>query len=288
MTLLAVLLVSGVLGCGLVLAYRAFAEPAATLDAMLARSQQTWRHEPTSLLDRLVRYVETMESALPATDLEVLGWTDYEWHRRRVIFVLTGGFVGALLVVGARLVFDAFPVLLVITIAVAIFGALGLVLVEGDRVSKAAVKRTEIRTALNQFLELTSIMLAGGAGAETALERASVHGHGRGFDMFAREIARAKEDPRLSAFTALRDLGHRLDINELIEFGNVMILSSENSATVRQALGDKAALIVMREHERRKADAMSRNVWMSLPVVGMAGGFILWLMYAALAGLNSF
>ena len=288
MTLFAVLLVLGVLGCGLVLAYRAFAEPAATLDATLARSQQTWRAEPTSLLDRMVIWVETMGSTLPSTDLEVLGWTDYDWHRRRIIFVLTGGLIGALLVIGARLVVSAFPVVLVITIAVAIFGALGLVVVEGDRASKAAVKRTEIRTALNQFLELTSIMLAGGAGAETALERASVHGHGRGFDMFAREIARAKEDPRLSAFTALRDLGHRLDINELIEFGNVMILSSENSATVRQALDDKAGLIVMREHERRRADAMSRNVWMSLPVVGMAGGFILWLMYAALAGLNSF
>ena len=284
MILIAVLFVSAVLGTGLMLAYRAFTLPATTLDNALERSRHTWQDAPESLFERIVRQVEAIGTTVPASDLEVLNWTEYEWHRRRLFFVIGSALFGALVTVVARL-YVAFPVLLALPLIMAIFGALGLALVESDRTTKAAAARNEIRAALTQFLELTSIMLAGGAGAETALERASLNGYGRGFSLFAREIVRAKEDPKLNAFVALRDLGMRINISELVDFGNVMILSSENSATIRQALNDKAGLIVLQDHERRRAAANSRNVWMSIPVVGMAGGFIFWLMYAATASL---
>ncbi len=285
MILVAVLFVSAVLGLGLMMAYRAFSLPATTLDNALARSNNTWQDAPETLLDRLIRQVESLGSALPSSDLEVLGWSGYEWHRRRLYFVIGSAGFGVLVTVVLRL-FYSFPIVLVLPIMTAVFGAVGLILVESDRTTKAASARAEIRVALIQFLELTSIMLAGGAGAETALERASVIGHGRGFSLFAREIVRAKDDPRINAFIALRDLGTRINVNELIDFGNVMILSSENSATIRQALNDKASLVVLQDQERRRADANSRNVWMSLPVVGMAGAFIFWLMFAAIAGLT--
>ena len=284
MTLLAVLFLSGVVGLGLVMAYRSVTLPATTLDSALTRSRQPWQDAPESLLDRLIGHVDAIGSMAPGADLEVLGWSEYDWHRRRLVFVAGSALFGGFVTILARLAYS-FPVPLVIAIIMAIFGALGLVVVESDRTTKAAAARDEIRAALTQFLELTSILLAGGAGAETALERASLQGHGRGFTLFAREIARAKEDPRLTAFVGLRDLGHRVGVNELVDFGNVMILSSESSITVRQALEDKAGLIVLQDHERRNAEANSRNVWMSLPVVGMAGGFIFWLMYAAIAGL---
>lgn len=284
MILIAVLFVSAVLGTGLLLAYRAFTLPATTLDSALERSHHTWQDAPESLFERIVRQVEAIGTTVPSSDLEVLNWTEYEWHRRRLYFVIGSALFGALVTVVARL-YVTFPVLLALPLIMAIFGALGLALVESDRTTKAAAARNEIRAALTQFLELTSIMLAGGAGAETALERASLNGYGRGFSLFAREIVRAKEDPRLNAFVALRDLGMRINVSELVDFGNVMILSSENSATIRQALNDKAGLIVLQDHERRRAAANSRNVWMSIPVVGMAGGFIFWLMYAATASL---
>lgn len=284
MILLAVLFVSTVLGTGLVMAYRAFTLPATTLDTALERSRDTWQDAPESLFERAVRQVEAIGTTVPSSDLEVLDWAEYEWHRRRLYFVIGSALFGAIFTLMVRL-YIAFPVLLALPLIMAMFGALGLALVESDRTTKAAAARNEIRVALTQFLELTSIMLAGGAGAETALERASLNGYGRGFSLFAGEIVRAKEDPRLNAFVALRDLGLRINISELVDFGNVMILSSENSATIRQALNDKAGLIVLQDHERRRAAANSRNVWMSIPVVGMAGGFIFWLMYAATASL---
>lgn len=287
MTVAAVLLVSAVLGLGITLGYRAVAEPPATLQASLYRTRQARIEQPRDWLDRLVRFAEPYDSTMPSADLEVLGWSGYDWRRRKVVFAIVSALVGVVLTVGARL-YVPFPLWLAVVFVAGVFGAVGLAVVESDRATKASAIRNEIRLALTQFLELTSIMLAAGAGAETALEQASIQGRGRGFDLFSREVARAKEDPRLSAFTALRDLGDRIGISELTDFGNVMILSSESSTTVRQALDDKASLIVLREQESRKADANSRNVWMSIPAVGMAGGFILWLMYAALAALSSF
>ena len=287
MILIGVLLVSGMLGFGLLLGYRAFTQPATTLDSALARSQTAAFDAPTSLIDRLVRQVESIGSSPPGGDLELLGWSNHYWNQRRLLFIAVAAAAGAAVTVGARLWYE-FPVILIIGFTTASAAALGLVVVESDRTTKATLARNEIRVALTQFLELTSIMLAGGAGAETALERASINGHGRGFALFAREIARAKEDPRLTAFVALRNLGQRINVVELIEFGNVMTLSSENSATIRQALNDKASLIVFQDHERRRAEAGSRNVLMSLPVVGMAIGFITWLTYAAIAGLNGY
>ena len=287
MILAAVLCVSAVLGLGLVMAYRSLTQPATTLEGALARSQATWQDAPESLFDRIVGQVEALGTTTPASDLEVLGWTEYEWHRRRIFFVLGAAGFGAVIALVARL-YTEFPVALTLPIIMIIAGGFGLLVAESDRTTKAAQARGELRAALTQFLELTSIMLAGGAGAETALERASAIGYGRGFTMFAREIARAKEDPRINAFTALRDLGLRVNINELVDFGNVMILSSENSATIRQSLNDKASLVVLQDHERRRAEANSRNVWMSIPVVGMAAGFIFWLMYAAIAALSGF
>ncbi|MDH5519808.1 MAG: hypothetical protein OEZ14_04660, partial [Acidimicrobiia bacterium] len=88
MILIAVLFVSAVLGTGLLMAYRAFTLPATTLDTALERSHHTWQDAPESLFERIVRQVEAIGTTVPASDLEVLNWTEYQWHRRRLYFVI--------------------------------------------------------------------------------------------------------------------------------------------------------------------------------------------------------
>jgi Flp pilus assembly protein TadB len=280
--LLAVIALSVMFGGGMVLVVGSLATPPAPLQVALDRLDRSVQVDSGthSLVGRLGR----LGGEAPVTDLAVLGWTNHEWYRRRLAFVAAGVVIGGA-VAGFLRLFAEFPLLIAVPALALVMGLVAVVVADSDRATRAEQRRDEIRLALTHFLEITSIMLAGGAGAETALEEAVVRGNGVGFRLFSREIAKASENPSMSPFSALRDLGDRLGMRELIEFGNVMILSSENAATVRKALDDKAALIIFRDQEKRKSDALSKNVMMSLPVVGMAGGFILWLMYAALAGL---
>ncbi|MEZ5406969.1 MAG: type II secretion system F family protein [Acidimicrobiales bacterium] len=287
--LLAVLTVSGLFGYGLLLVVRGALAPPASLADDLERLEAGLDRGPGGVVTRRPSTERLlMGGSLPSADLAVLEWSAAYWQRRRLTMGAWFALGGAVLVLLLRTQFD-FSLLAGLILLPLLVGALGVLWVaETDRRTRAGERRKELRAALAQMLELTSIMLAGGAGPETALEEASARGHGWGFRQFSAELARARNDPALSPFLALRNLGIRFAVSELEEFGNVMILSSENAATVRQALEDKAVLIVMREQEQRRADALSRNVVMSLPVVGMAGGFILWLVYAAVAGLASF
>jgi Flp pilus assembly protein TadB len=288
MDLAAVLVMSALVGCGLFSVVRSFTVPAASLAEELDRLRAGSPSGEAAGWRQAVADHGLLSRASPTTDLAILEWTEAYWQRRRVTMAASGALIGAVLVVLLRTLvsFSLLAGLILVPLLCAALGALWVA--ETDRRSRAEERRKEIRAALAQFLELTSIMLAGGAGPETALEESAARGHGRGFRLFSAELARAKDDPGLSPFVALRNLGTLFGVRELVEFGNVMIFSSENAATVRQALEDKAGLIIMREHEQRRADALSRNVLMSLPVVGMAGGFIIWLIYAAIAGLASY
>ncbi len=283
MTLLFLVMVLSVMfGGGMYLLIGSVATPPAPLQVELDRLGRS--AEADDMVGTLSGRLGRLGGEPPATDLAVLGWTNQEWYRRRLLFAGAGILSGCAIAFFLRL-FVEYSLIVAVPLLGMLVGVVGVVVADSDRATRAEQRRDEIRLALTHFLEITSIMLAGGAGAETALEEAVVRGNGLGFRLFSREIARAGENPAMSPFTALRDLGTRLGMRELVEFGNVMILSSENAATVRKALDDKAALIIFRDQEKRKADALSKNVMMSLPVVGMAGGFILWLMYAALAGL---
>lgn len=278
-------LTAALLGVGVVISATAVLSPRASLESELGRARRgadQGHDRVTALAGRFGGWV-----SVPATDLAILGWSREYWYRRQLAFAFGGMIVGGLIAVALRLVI-VYPVLAAIPVLGLLVAGIGVVVASSDRATRADTEREEMRLALSYFLEVASIMLAGGAGAETALELAANRGQGRAFRRFARQVGRAKDDPRLNAFVALRDLGEEVGLRELVEFGDVMILSSENSATVRQALQDKASLLIFREQERRKAAALARNVTMSIPVAGIAGGFIIWLVYPAIIGLTSF
>ncbi len=144
----------------------------------------------------------------------------------------------------------------------------------------ATARRADFRRALGSFLDLVVIGLAGGGGVETALTDAASIGSGWAFDHLRRALAGA----RLTGTTpwaSLSQLGLRLGITDLVELAASVGLAGAEGAKVRASLTAKAASL--RTHELAAADgaAQATTERMSLPVVLLFAGFLLFIGYPA-------
>lgn len=150
--------------------------------------------------------------------------------------------------------------------------------------SEAAARRRDFRHALGSFLDLVTIILAGGGGVESALEAASAAGDGWAFARIRRGLAVSRLN-RESPWAVLARMAEDLDVPELAELASSIGLAGESGAKVRQSLAAKAAS--MREHELAEAQAAAETATerMSAPVVVMLLGFILLIGYPAIANV---
>jgi len=146
----------------------------------------------------------------------------------------------------------------------------------------AAARRRDLRHALGSFLDLTVIALAGGAGVEGALTDAASIGHGDA----AIQLRRALQTARLRRkppWAALGRLGDQLGIDELVELAASVSLAGTEGAKVRASLAAKA--VSLRAHQLAEAEtqAQSATERMSLPVVLLFAGFLVFIGYPAIA-----
>ncbi len=145
----------------------------------------------------------------------------------------------------------------------------------------AAARRRDVRHALGCFLDLTVIALAGGAGVEGALSDAS--GIGRGFAAArirrALEVARVRREP---PWAALGRLGEDLGIDELVELAASVELAGTEGAKVRASLGAKAMTLRAHQLAEAETDAQAATERMSLPVVLLFAGFLVFIGYPAM------
>jgi tight adherence protein C len=144
----------------------------------------------------------------------------------------------------------------------------------------AARRRRDFRHALSSFLDLVVVALAGGGGVETALSDAASVGSGWAFA----SIRRALEESRLARqnpWVALGRLGQELGVDELSELAASVALAGTEGAKVRASLAAKAASL--RTHELAEAETADQAATerMSLPVVLLFAGFLLFLGYPA-------
>ncbi|HVK20003.1 MAG TPA: type II secretion system F family protein [Actinokineospora sp.] len=154
--------------------------------------------------------------------------------------------------------------------------------------SKAAAHRGEIRHALSVYLDLVSITLAGGAGVETALNDAADISRGQAFSRVRRALDAARLT-RTSPWTTLRQLGDNLDVAELTELAASLSLAGTEGARVRQTLAAKAVALRTRQTSDAEVAAESATERMSLPVVALLLGFLIFIGYPAMSQvLNSF
>lgn len=145
----------------------------------------------------------------------------------------------------------------------------------------AARRRAEVRHALSVYLDLVVIALAGGAGVDAALADASEVGHGWAFTQLRRALATARIT-RTSPWHTLRQLGTELDVPELTELAATASLAGTEGAKIRTSLAAKA--IALRAHQLTdtEAQAQSATERMSLPVMILFLGFLVFIGYPAL------
>jgi Flp pilus assembly protein TadB len=135
---------------------------------------------------------------------------------------------------------------------------------------------------LSAFLDLVSVSLAGGAGIETALHRSVETGQGWAFE----ELRHALLTSSLLGSTpwaALDRLGVELGVVELRELAASVALAGEDGARVRASIAAKARALRARSLTDTEADAEAATERMSLPIVVLMVGFMIFVVFPAIS-----
>jgi Flp pilus assembly protein TadB len=146
--------------------------------------------------------------------------------------------------------------------------------------SRAADRRRTFRHALSSFLDVVSVSLAGGRGVDSALHDGANAGHGWAFEELQRALLEAQllgETP----WAALARLSDDLAIPELGELAASAALAGTEGARVRSSLTAKARAIRVRLLADVEAAAQSATERMTLPIVLLMVGFVVFLAYPA-------
>lgn len=148
--------------------------------------------------------------------------------------------------------------------------------------SAAAERRRSFRHALSSFLDIVSVSLAGGAGVETALYRSAETGRGWAFA----ELHHALVTSQLlgqTPWSGLDRLGLDLGVVELQELAASVALAGEDGASVRVSIAAKARALRTRALSDAEADALAATERMSLPIVVLMTGFMVFVVYPSVA-----
>lgn len=294
--ILAAALFGACLGVGVLLVARGIRPPRPSLAEVLAAHRASARppqvaaprEAPWGLVARLGRPVTgrallsdlaTFVPLATRRDLIVLHRSLHHHVAEKIGTAIVGVLLPA--VAAALVSFGALPLPPALFIAAAVtLGLIGFFAPDFDVRSQAARRRREFRQALAAFIDLVRIALAGGSGVDGALGDAAATGHGWAFDHIrhAVDVARATRE---TPWDALARLGSELGIDELEEMAASVGLAGTDGAKVGLSLTARSKSL--RDHEMAAAEkrALTATEQMSLPVVLMFFGFLLFLAFPA-------
>jgi Flp pilus assembly protein TadB len=169
----------------------------------------------------------------------------------------------------------------------AVFAAIMFFLPDLEARQEAAKRRAEFRRALETYLDLVALEMAGSAAPAEALPSAARIGTGWPLALIRDTLYRATRAGR-SPWTALADLGQRIGVGELRDLGQLIALVSQDGARVRSTLTARAQ--TMRRHEladlQGKAGKADQSMRIAQILIGL--GFIAFLGYPAVVAVMSF
>lgn len=146
--------------------------------------------------------------------------------------------------------------------------------------SRARTRRRAFRHAFSSFLDIVSVSLAGGKGVEGALNDGANAGVGWVFERLRMTLLEAQL-LGVTPWTGLENLGRELDIAEVQELAASASLAGSEGARVSASISAKAKALRQHGLADVEASAQSASERMSLPIVALMMGFVVFLGYPA-------
>ena len=208
-----------------------------------------------------------------------------ERHAYEKMLAATAGFAlpvvfGAVLLAGGV---AASPLILLLIGAAA--AVVGFFYPDLPLAEKVEERRRAFGHAFSAYLDLVTILLAGGAGIESALEGAAESGDGWAFAEIRGALRRARLTRR-TPWDAFDQLGHELGVNELIELAASVSLAGDHGARVKGSLTAKADALRAAQAAELEAAAETRTEKMIVPVVVMILGLVLFIAFGAVDAIT--
>jgi Flp pilus assembly protein TadB len=285
----AALLLGLTAGLGLWVAAVAVRPRPAPLDRVLAALSEPAR--PTSEFDGgvLTRSALRVVSAAGLTtsereqQLALAGRSSEAWARDKIVGAAAGFAVPimvwmSLAASGVLLP----PVMAGLAVAAGVGGWLLPDLKLRDEVAR---RRKAFQYALSAYLDLVNVILAGGAGIQTALVAAAQAGDGWAFAELRLALDRA-ERINQPLWTAFDDLGTELGVTELRDLASSLGLAGTQGARVRASLAVKADTLRARQIAETEAAAEATTERMNLPTAVLLLGFLVFIVFPAVTAIT--
>lgn len=246
--------------------------------------------ERVNLDERAARLAERALGRIGLTpaggpDLDLVGRTVQRHALAKVTAALAGLLVTSLggLALGAIGAGPSTVFLLALSIVAALAG---FVFPDLSLRDQAAQRRKAFRHALSAYFDLVNILLAGGAGIETALYAAADAGDGWAFARLRHALDRARRTGQ-SPWDAFADLGANLGVNELSELAASVSLAGTHGARIRASLAAKADALRGHQVAETEAAAEAATERMTIPLAVLLLGFMVLIGYPAIEQITT-
>ena len=147
-------------------------------------------------------------------------------------------------------------------------------------------RRRDFRHSLSAYLDLVTIILAGGGGLETALQTSADLGDGWAFSEIRAALHRARLTNR-TPWDVFDDLGEELGVDELRELAAAAHLAGDQGARIRASLAAKADSMRANQTAAIEAQAEAATEKMLLPVVTLVVGMILFIGFGVVQAIST-
>ena len=297
MTTLVMVLMGAGVGIGVLISRRSLAPRPTSLEGVLAGLAR-----PGSGIDDVAPSVLSLRGRVESSAarvIEALGYDPFRHEQElervgrtaeRHAFDKLLGAIGGLLVpnlAALSLVSIGIPVPLgVIALCSLGTAAAGFLMPDLVLRDEAAKRRRAFRHTLSSYLDLVNVLLAGGAGIETALHAAADAGDSWGYQTMRAELRRARLTGQ-SPWATFAQLADRLGVNELAELAASVSLAGSHGARIRSSLAAKADTLRGHQIAETEAAAEAATERMTVPVAVLLFGFLLFIAYPAVVQITT-